>query len=72
MTVRTMQDCNRCGRTRTLPSPDRAKDGGWRELNSGSRKATLCNECIIWVLDEVDLHWETQRLVEGAKRVTSE
>lgn len=42
MSVRTVQTCEQCGRSRELRKGDSPDAGGWRTLSTGSLEATLC------------------------------
>jgi hypothetical protein len=44
--LKTVQGCERCGRTREIKRTDKPETGGWRTLNSGSLEATFCNGCV--------------------------
>lgn len=48
MAIKVVQMCDLCGRDRTLGErvETEKRAGGWRELEAGSRRATLCNVCI--------------------------
>lgn len=49
MAITITQDCEMCGRKRNLGGQNE-EDGGWRLLDSGARKVTLCNQCIALVV----------------------
>lgn len=45
MSIKRVQDCEMCGRERTLLALDRESLGGWTELKSGNKEITLCDIC---------------------------
>ena len=57
MAITVIQTCEMCGKKRDLPMASRQSrtpqpdSGGWRLLNNGSREATLCNGCVLIVVE---------------------
>lgn len=57
MSITVVQTCEMCGKKRDLPMASRQSrtpqpdSGGWRLLNSGSREATLCQNCVLAVVE---------------------
>lgn len=57
MGISIVQDCDGCGRGRALPQGNlehEKRSGGWRELEHGNRRATLCNACLGRLLTDLE------------------